>query len=106
MFRRVSVTIGRRDAARRDSRSLLLWTVDGEPVSMAGDTPVAGRRPASVRCARHWSIAGTRSGRRSRPRRPSLRWHPGAEEVALSTDLRNLASNTIYAEIGYRPVRD
>jgi predicted GNAT family acetyltransferase len=92
---------------RMRRRSLLLWTVDDEPVSMAGHTPVAGGvtrigpvyTPPEHR--RHGYGAAVTAAASV-----AAQAQPGAEQVTLFTDLRNPTSNKIYAEIGFRPVGD
>ena len=84
----------------------LLWTVDGEPVSLAAlrrpavgvsrigpvFTPSAqrghGYGAAVTAAACHWARAA------------------GADEVVLFTDLANPTSNAIYQRIGFQPVAD
>jgi GNAT superfamily N-acetyltransferase len=87
--------------------SMLVWSVAGEPVSMAGHTAVVAGvtrvgpvyTPPSQR-GRGYGAAVTAATS------AAARAQPGAREVTLFTDLRNPTSNKIYAQIGYEPVRD
>jgi GNAT superfamily N-acetyltransferase len=84
----------------------LLWTVDGEPVSLAGCKPPAygvarvGPVYTPPERRRH-GYAGAVTAAASAHLRAR-----GAGEVVLFTDLANPTSNRIYREIGYRPLRD
>ena len=92
---------------RLEHGAMLIWTVDGEPVSMAGHTTVVRGvtrvgpvyTPPQNRC--HGYGAAVTAAATT-----AALAQPGAVDVTLFTDLRNPTSNKIYAEIGYRPVRD
>jgi GNAT superfamily N-acetyltransferase len=83
-----------------------VWTVDGEPVSLASARPVvAGMSrigpvytPPEHR-GRGYAAAVTAV---------ASRWalDAGAERVVLFTDLANPTSNALYPRIGFRPVAD
>jgi predicted GNAT family acetyltransferase len=85
---------------------LVLWEVDGEPVSMAGITEVIGGvarigtvyTPAPHR-KRGYGSAVTAAATR-------FAHEQGASSVILFTDLANPTSNSIYIKLGYRPVQD
>lgn len=87
--------------------ALLVWTVDGEPVSMAGHTGVVagvarvGPVYTPPQRRRHGYGAAVTAAASS-----AALEQPGARDVTIFTDLRNPTSNKIYSEIGYRPVRD
>ena len=91
---------------RLDQRSLMLWEVDGTPVSMAGHTPPAAGvsrvgpvyTPEAHRRHGYAAAVTAEVSRRARTQ--------GVVAVVLFTDLGNPTSNKIYSEIGYRPVRD
>jgi RimJ/RimL family protein N-acetyltransferase len=91
-------------AARGDAH--LLWTVDDEPVSLAGV-----RRPAVgvSRIGPVFTPASRRGhGYGSAVTAAACRWagSAGAGEVVLFTDLANPTSNAIYQRIGFEPVAD
>ncbi|MFL6111082.1 MAG: GNAT family N-acetyltransferase, partial [Catenulispora sp.] len=84
---------------------MLLWEVDGVPVSMAGVTQPAGgtARIAPVytpSALRGRGYAGAVTAELSR------RTRDAGHEVVLFTDLDNPTSNALYQRIGYREVRD
>lgn len=92
---------------RLSRHALLLWTIDGEAVSMAGHTGVVAgvTRVGPVytpprRRRRGYGAAATAAAS------AAAHAQPGARHVTLFTDLRNPTSNKIYAQIGYLPVRD
>jgi GNAT superfamily N-acetyltransferase len=96
-------------AAVRDRLSyggLILWELDGTPVSLAGFTRrVAGMvRVAPVYTPPELRGHGYASAVTADVSRAALA--DGAEEVVLYTDLANPVSNSIYQRIGYRPVED
>lgn len=82
---------------------LLLWEVDGVPVSLAGRTaPIAGvtrvgpvYTPAALR-GRGYAGAATAA--------VSRRGLDDGHEVILFTDLANPTSNALYRRLGYRPL--
>lgn len=85
---------------------LLLWEVDGTPVSMAGRSAlVAGQvRVAPVYTPgrlRRRGYAGAVTAAVGEAARAA-----GAEQVVLFTDLANPTSNALYPRLGYRPVAD
>ncbi|MEE1784108.1 GNAT family N-acetyltransferase [Streptomyces sp. SP17BM10] len=83
-----------------------LWEDGGEPVALAGDSPViAGMSrigpvytPADRR-GRGYASAVTAAA-------TAHALAAGAAEVLLYTDLANPVSNSIYQRIGFRPVED
>lgn len=82
---------------------LLLWEVDGVPVSLAGATaPIAGvirvapvYTPAPLR-GRGYAGAATAA--------VSRRGLDAGHQVILFTDLANPTSNALYQRLGYRPI--
>jgi len=84
---------------------LLLWEVDGIPVSMAGRTePAAGMvRVAPVFTPREVRGRGYAAGATVAVSRAAARL---ADVVLLFTDLDNPTSNRLYQRLGYRPVVD
>jgi predicted GNAT family acetyltransferase len=94
-------------AARRvEAGQLLLWRVDGVPVSMAGfSAVVAGQArvapvytPADLRGR---GYAGAVTCAASEAARAA-----GAGQVLLFTDVANPTSNALYQRLGYRPLGD
>ncbi len=91
---------------RLAQRELVLWEVDGRPVSLAGfSTPVARMSrvgpvytPPELRGHGYGSAVTHAASAAARA--------AGATEVILFTDLRNTTSNAIYQRLGYRPVTD
>jgi hypothetical protein len=96
------------DAARAVDRRLengemLLWEIDGVPVSLAGTTrPIAGvarvapvYTPAALR-GRGYAGAVTTA--------MSRRMLDAGHEVILFTDMANPTSNALYQRLGYRPI--
>jgi predicted GNAT family acetyltransferase len=88
---------------RLENGGLLLWEVDGVPVSLAGITrPVAGvarvapvYTPAALRGRGYAAAVTAEISRRA------------LEEglaVVLFTDVANPTSNALYQRLGYRPV--
>jgi phage gp46-like protein len=96
-------------AAEVDNRigygGLLIWDLDGAPVSMAGRTRPAAAivrigpvfTPISLR-QRGYAAAVTAAISREA--------QGLADEVVLFTDLANPTSNAIYRRLGYQPVQD
>lgn len=84
----------------------MLWTVDGEPVSLAvTNRPNAGMsRVGSV----YTPVDQRGHGYGSAVTAAVSQWalDRGAAHVLLFTDLANPTSNSIYQKIGYRPVSD
>ncbi len=93
--------------ARISEGSFWLW-IDGsgEPVSLAGHTPIVagmGRigpvyTPQALRGRGYAAGATIAVSRAVRER--------GADEVLLFTDLANPVSNRLYQRLGYQPVSD
>lgn len=95
-----------RAAERRlASGELLLWEIDGVPVSLAGITaPIAGvarvapvYTPAPLRARGYGGAVTTAISRRA--------LDAGLETI-LFTDLANPTSNALYQRLGYRPIGD
>jgi predicted GNAT family acetyltransferase len=85
---------------------LVLWEVDGGPVSMAGITEVIG---GVARIGTVYTPAPHRNrGYGSAVTAAATRFahEQGASSVILFTDLANPTSNSIYIKLGYRPVQD
>ncbi|MFC1442448.1 GNAT family N-acetyltransferase [Streptacidiphilus sp. N1-10] len=86
--------------------NLVLWVLDGAPVSMAGFSRViAGQgrvapvyTPSELRGRGYAGMATVAASRALRA--------AGAAEVLLYTDLANPTSNALYQRLGYRPVED
>lgn len=92
---------------RVENGTLLLWEVDGVPVSMAGISLLlegGGMRigpvytPTRLR-RRGYAAAATVAASR-------LAFDRGAREVSLFTDLGNPTSNALYQRLGFEPVHD
>ncbi|MBV2152251.1 GNAT family N-acetyltransferase [Kitasatospora sp. SUK 42] len=85
---------------------LHLWEDEGHPVAMAATSPVlAGMsRISLVFTPADRRGRGYASGVTAAASAHAL--DRGAEEVLLYTDLANPTSNSIYQQIGYRPVED
>ena len=88
------------------SGRLVLWEVDGVPVSMAGFSPVVSGqgRVAPVYTPpdlRGHGYAGAATCAASEALRAA-----GAASVLLFTDLANPTSNALYQRLGYQPVDD
>lgn len=85
---------------------LHLWEDGGEPVALAGDSPViAGMsRIGPVYTPAHRRGRGYGSAVTAAATAHALA--AGAAEVLLYADLANPVSNSIYRQIGYRPVED
>jgi GNAT superfamily N-acetyltransferase len=96
-------------AAARDRLGyggVVLWEVDGVPVSLAGRSrPVAEMiRVGPVYTPPELRGRGYGSAATAAVSREALA--AGAGEVLLYTDLANPVSNSIYQRIGYQPVED
>ncbi len=93
-------------AAQSLGDELLLWTLDGDAVSMAGvRAPVAG----VSRIGPVYTPPDRRNhGYGSAVTAAAAAWarQAGAQHVVLFTDLANPVSNAIYQRIGFQPVRD
>jgi RimJ/RimL family protein N-acetyltransferase len=85
---------------------LLLWEVDGRPVSMAGITrPAAGMvRVQAVYTPREHRAQGYAGAATVAVTRAALA--AGATDVVLFTDLGNPTSNALYQRLGYTPIED
>jgi RimJ/RimL family protein N-acetyltransferase len=84
----------------------VVWTVDGEPVSLAGFKPPSH---GVARIGPVFTPAENRGhgyGSAVTAAASSRLTDSGADEVVLFTDLGNPTSNKIYTAIGYAPVRD
>jgi predicted GNAT family acetyltransferase len=92
---------------RTSEGTLMLWEVDGEPVSMAGialSSLDAGARVGPVYTppeSRRRGYAGAITAAISR-----RALDDGAPQVSLFTDLANPISNGVYQRLGYVPVED
>ncbi|MFJ9947772.1 GNAT family N-acetyltransferase [Kitasatospora sp. NPDC091207] len=93
------------DERTADGR-LHLWEDGGTPVAMAGNSPViAGMsRIGPVYTPGERRGRGYASGVTAAATAHALA--QGATEVLLYTDLANPTSNSIYQQLGYRPVED
>jgi predicted GNAT family acetyltransferase len=85
---------------------VLLWEVDGEPVSMAVRSRLeAGMsRVQYVYTPQEHRGHGYAGGATVAATQDALA--AGAQEVVLVTDLANPISNGLYWKLGYRPVED
>lgn len=90
---------------RLERGALVLWEAGGRPVSMAGHTRAVGgvARVGPVYTPREHRNHGYGSAATASA---SERAAAAAQAVVLFTDLGNPTSNSIYTQIGYRPVRD
>ncbi|MBV6701088.1 GNAT family N-acetyltransferase [Kitasatospora aureofaciens] len=85
---------------------LHLWEDDGHPVALAGNSPVIA---GMSRIGPVYTPADRRSRGYASAVTAAATAHAlaqGATEVLLYTDLANPTSNSIYQQIGYRPVED
>lgn len=91
---------------RLRSGLVILWEVDGEPVSMAGRTPTLDgmTRVAPVYTPSAHRRHGYGAAATAAVSRAAL--DAGVRDVVLFTDLANPTSNGVYRSIGYRPVTD
>jgi predicted GNAT family acetyltransferase len=85
---------------------LILWEVDGSPVSMAGGSRIeAGMvRVMAVYTPKDLRGHGYAGAVTSAVSRAAL--DDGADHVVLFTDLANPTSNALYQRLGYRPIED
>ncbi|MFE3600180.1 GNAT family N-acetyltransferase [Streptomyces sp. NPDC059142] len=92
--------------ARIEERRLLLWEVDGVPVSLAGHAPlVAGQiRVAPVYTPPAHRGRGYAAGVTDAVGAAALR--TGADEVLLFADNANPTACALYQRLGYRPVEE
>ncbi|MEV7870599.1 GNAT family N-acetyltransferase [Streptomyces sp. NPDC088124] len=92
--------------ARIEDRRLLLWEVDGVPVSLAGHAPlIAGQiRVAPVYTPPAHRGRGYAAGVTAAVGEAARR--AGADEVLLFADNANPTSNALYQRLGYRPVEE
>jgi uncharacterized protein len=103
---RVASYVQRILSANPKQQGILLWEVDGEPVSMAGYT---GATPTGIRINNVYTPAehrrvGYASACVAELTRQLL--DGGREFCFLFTDLTNPTSNKIYQDVGYVPVSD
>jgi predicted GNAT family acetyltransferase len=93
-------------ADRLRNGQLMLWEVDGEPVSIAGVSPVLGgvARIGPVFTPAQWRGRGY--GGAVTAAIGDLAAGRGATSVVLFTDLANPESNSLYVRLGYQPVED
>ena len=87
-------------------RGLMIWEVEGRPVSMAG---YAGPTPNGIRVGAVYTPPGLRKNGYASAVTAGLSQYlldQGRQFCFLFTDLLNPTSNHIYQEIGYRPVCD
>ncbi|MFD0356270.1 GNAT family N-acetyltransferase [Streptomyces sp. NPDC127110] len=107
--RECGIPAGPSEAQLRDRISyggLLLWELDGRPVSLAGfSRPIGGASrvgpvytPPADR-GRGYAAGVTHATSRAA-------YAAGAAEVLLFTDLANPTSNGVYQRLGYAPVED
>jgi predicted GNAT family acetyltransferase len=91
---------------RLSNGRVLLWEMEGEPVSLAGRTPtVAGvSRIGPVYTPTTHRRRGYGAAVTAELTRATL--DAGADQMVLFTDLANPTSNGVYQRIGYRPVSD
>jgi len=92
--------------ARPGTRALMLWEVDGQPVSMAGYT---GPTPHGMRISAVYTPPNLRKRGYASACVATLSQHlldEGRQFCFLFTDLANPTSNHIYQQIGYEPVCD
>jgi predicted GNAT family acetyltransferase len=91
---------------RLSNGRVLLWEVEGEPVSLAGRTPtVAGvSRIGPVYTPTSHRRRGYGAAVTAELTKAIL--DAGADHAVLFTDLANPTSNGVYQRIGYRPVSD
>ncbi|MFC9431742.1 GNAT family N-acetyltransferase [Streptomyces sp. NPDC056987] len=92
--------------ARIEDRRLLLWEVDGAPVSLAGHAPlIAGQiRVAPVYTPPAHRGRGYAAGVTAAVGEAARQ--AGADEVLLFADNANPTSNALYQRLGYRPVEE
>lgn len=87
-------------------RGMMIWEVEGKPVSMAG---YAGPTPHGIRVGAVYTPPDQRRKGYASACTASLSQHlldQGFQFCFLFTDLTNPTSNHIYQQIGYRPVCD
>ena len=87
-------------------RGLMIWEVDGNPVSMAG---YAGPTPNGIRVGAVYTHPDHRRNGYASAVTAGLSQYlidQGHQFCFLFTDLLNPTSNHIYQEIGYRPICD
>lgn len=92
--------------AQPRQRGLMIWEVDGKPVSMAG---YAGPTPNGIRIGAVYTPPDQRKHGYASAATAGLSQHlleQGNLFCFLFTDLLNPISNHIYQQIGYRPVCD
>ncbi len=85
---------------------VLLWEVDGAPVSLAGHQPLAF---GAIRVGPVFTPVEHRGRGYGGAVTAAVTQHAldlGAHEVVLFTDLANATANRLYPRLGYVPVRD
>ncbi len=93
-------------ADRVQAGQLMLWEVDGDPVSIAGVSPAfeGVARIGPVYTPPQWRGRGY--GGAVTAAIGELAARRGATSVILFTDLANPRSNSLYIKLGYQPVED
>jgi predicted GNAT family acetyltransferase len=92
--------------AQPRQRGLMIWEVDGRPVSMAG---CAGPTPNGIRIGAVYTPPDQRKHGYASAVTAGLSQHlldQGNQFCFLFTDLLNPTSNHIYQQVGYQPVCD
>jgi predicted GNAT family acetyltransferase len=90
----------------RERRTMYLWVVSGQPVSMVG---VSGETPNGIRVAPVYTPRALRGRGYASALTAAVTQEQldnGKRYCFLFTDLANPTSNHIYQSIGYRPVSD
>lgn len=93
-------------AARVASDDLVLWCLDGEPVSMAG---IGGRTPHGARIGPVYTPPGHRGHGYAASATADVTqrcFDAGATQCFLYTDLDNPTSNRLYQRLGYRMIAE
>ena len=112
LYSAFAADVGQDDAPERliadkvRAGQLMLWEVDGEPLSIAGVSPVIEgvARIGPVYTRLQWRGRGY--GGAVTAAIGEIAARRGATAVVLFTDLANPASNSLYRKLGYRPVED
>jgi predicted GNAT family acetyltransferase len=85
---------------------LVLWEHHGRPVSLAGRNRAAAGHARIGPVYTPPELRGRGFGAAATVAITQAALDDGADGVVLFTDLTNLASNTLYQRLGYRPVSD
>jgi predicted GNAT family acetyltransferase len=85
---------------------LVFWEHHGRPVSLAGRNRAAAGQARIGPVYTPPDLRGRGFGGAATVAITQAALADGAEGVVLFTDLANLASNTLYQRLGYRPVSD